>query len=301
MKRARETSEEVDEKDDGPAFISINGYVVPSTCSAEKMKLAVLNEHPRDRFICFSDEGHKYFVKGESTGWISTTKFIHDFFEDFDSIGTARRMVDRTDFLTNTRYKKYEHVFELDDEEKVQCLVQEWMESGRKASEAGTLLHRNIELFYNEVDAKDDRVEYQYFLDYAQEMADAGWVPYRTEWLVYDEVYKLTGSIDMVFFHPVMNQYIIRDWKMSKEIRKFGFGKKGQYPLQALQDCNYVHYCLQQNVYKYFLEHCCGLKVKDMAIVIFHSSNDQYVQFDIPDMSPKIDEMLAIRLMHLQA
>lgn len=277
----------------------INGYEVPSTCSDEQLELCLKNAHPRDKFVCFSDEGHVYFVKGECKGWVSTTGFIHQYFKDFDSLEVATRMVTRPDFKTNRNYKKYQDLFHLEGDELVKQMIIGWELNGKQASEAGTLLHRNIELRYNNEPVSDDRVEYQFFLNYEKMMKSKGWEPFRSEWLVYDEDYKITGSIDMVFYHPGTKKYIIRDWKMSKKINKFGFRKWGKHPLNHLSDCNFNHYSLQQNIYKFFLEHNYGLVMEDMAIVIFHRSNPDFVEFDIPDMTKEIDQMLFQRYSEL--
>ena len=45
-------------------------------------------------------------------------------------------------------------------------------------------------------------------------------VPWRTEMMVWDEEYKLAGSIDMIFIDLNTNELIIVDWKRSKEIKK---------------------------------------------------------------------------------
>jgi hypothetical protein len=275
----------------------VNGFSVPVTCSDEKLLLGSLNSHERDANICFSDEGHLYFIRGRSEGLVSTTAFVHEYFEAFDPQAIALKLVRRPDFRTNSRYAMYRHMTADTEAGVVLALCTSWEENGRTASAAGTLLHRNIELYYNDVPVDDDpRVEFcRHFKTYYMRMKTDGWVPFRTEWLVYDEVYKLTGSIDCVFYHPVSGKYIIRDWKMSKKISKFGFGKTGQPPLQHLADCNFTHYALQQNVYKFLLERNYGLKIDNMAIVIFHSSNDNFVEYDIPDMQPEIYDMLALR------
>ena len=210
-------------------------------------------------------------------------------------------MVNRIDFKTSSKYSKYCHLFDMPREEQIKTLVREWDENGKQASIAGTKLHRNIELYYNDVEVHDDRIEFQYFLQYSRKMSAEGWVPYRTEWLMYDEDYKLTGSIDMVFYHPEKKVYIVRDWKMSKQISKYGFGKKGKRPLETLPDCNFSHYSLQQNIYKFFLEHCCDIKVQDMAIVIFHHSNENYVEFEIPELNKEVQQMLHLRYEALHA
>jgi ATP-dependent exoDNAse (exonuclease V) beta subunit len=279
----------------------VNGFRVPVTCSEEKLLLAKRNGHERDGNICFSDEGHLYFIRGSSDDLVSTTAFIHAYFESFDPCATALKLVHRPDFGTNPRYAIYRHLTADTEEETALAITASWEENGRAASVAGTLLHRNIELYYNDIKVDDPRVEFRkHFKTYHTHMETAGWVPFRTEWLVYDEDYKLTGSIDCVFHHPVSGKYIIRDWKMSKKISKFGFGKTGQPPLQHLPDCNYTHYALQQNVYKFLIERNYGLTIDHMAIVIFHSSNDNFIEFEIPDMQEDIHNMLAIRYISLE-
>ena len=102
----------------------------------------------------------------------------------------------------------------------------------------------------------------------------------------------------MVYYRPSPDggfEFIVRDWKRSKKINKWGFGKWGKGPARELADCNWSHYCLQQNLYKFFLEEKCGVGVKDMAIVVFHSSNKTFQEHTIPDMSSVVNAMLLQR------
>jgi hypothetical protein len=84
------------------------------------------------------------------------------------------------------------------------------------------------------------------------------------------------------------------DWKRSKEIKKFGF-KKGLGCCSHLQDCNFVHYTIQLNIYKYILEKNYGLKITDMYIVVFHPSNDSYLEYNIANEQELIDLIVTNR------
>jgi hypothetical protein len=273
----------------------IGGYEVPDTCSDEVLRLQMTNPHPRDAQCCFSDVDHKYFIKGQSTGYTSTTGFVHQFFEAFDGEGIARRMAQREDFTTQSRYKKdFSHLFPLSVDERVKGIISVW-EKGR---DAGTTLHRNIELYYNGVTGiEDDSVEWRYFLNYAAKMQAEGWVPYRTEWLMYSEEYRLTGSIDMVFYHPDRGVHCVRDWKRSKKVSKYGFNKTGYYPANRLADCNLNHYALQQTIYRWFLETYYGIKVESVALVVLYPKNKDYLEIPLPDVSEVLSGMLALQYM----
>ena len=67
---------------------------------------------------------------------------------------------------------------------------------------------------------KNDSVEFNYFRNFERDFREKnpGVEAYRTEWMVYYEELKLSGSIDMVFYDTVKCEYLIYDWKRSKEI-----------------------------------------------------------------------------------
>lgn len=282
----------------------VEGYLVPDTCSSEVLYLATKNAHPRDRFVCFSDVGHMYFVCGTSEGYVSTTGFIHSFFSDFPAEEHATRIVNRKDFRTNKRYQKYWSLVEggksgmLGKESIVQKIIQMWKRLGHEAAEKGTRIHRCIELYYNGCLPKSEKLPMEFtshFSKYAKMMEGAGWKPYRTEWLIYDMDHKITGSVDAVFYHPKKKVWCIRDWKRSKKISKYGFGRRGKNGLNRLQDCNWMHYSLQLNIYKYFLELHYGVVIQDMAIVVLHENNKSYVEMFAQSMHADVEVMLQHR------
>ena len=137
--------------------------------------------------------------------------------------------------------------------------------------------------------------EWAYFMNFWKE-SNGDLVPYRSEWEVWSEEYKLAGSIDMIFYRKSDDSYVIYDWKRSKEIKtENGFGN-GFGPVSHLPDCNYWHYTLQLNAYRWFLETYYGLKISDIYIMIFHPDNTNFKRFRLNRLEQEIEDMLACRL-----
>ena len=120
-------------------------------------------------------------------------------------------------------------------------------------------------------------------------------VPYRSEWEVYSEPHKLAGSIDMIYYRKSDGKYVIYDWKRSKGIKTDNSFENGYGPLSHLPNCNYWHYTLQLNVYKWFLETYYGLEIGDLYIVIFHPDNTNYQRMRLNILKNEVLEMLDCR------
>ena len=80
---------------------------------------------------------------------------------------------------------------------------------------------------------------------------------------------------------------IIFDWKRSKEIRSDG-REPMKYPLQNLPDCNYFHYALQLNVYKYMLESEYGFNVAGMYLGVVHPTRERPLIVELPALPLEI-------------
>lgn len=272
--------------------ITVNGYVIPASCSLEQLELAKKNAHELDAHIFFDEEPHIYYIRGKCD-YISCTTIIHDFFEHFDGDEIAKKMASKThEFKEGGKYfKKYGHIFCEDKEELIQNLKDAWEINRVECASLGTTMHRNIELFYNNVSVKDESIEFQHFLKFHEIQKLDNLVPHRTEWVIYDEEYKVCGSIDMIYKDNETGDLHMVDWKRSKEIRKFGF-KKGIEPLKHIPDCNYYHYSLQLNLYKYILEKNYSVKIASMRILVCHPKNDSFMEFKVGDYSKEIQDML---------
>jgi ATP-dependent exoDNAse (exonuclease V) beta subunit len=257
-------------------------------------ELAIHKAHPRDADIHFDEPTHIYTVKGTYEGYISVTKLLHEFFPHFDADATIRKMMASPKWPQNKYYGK-----------TAAQIKKEWDDSGKAASAAGTALHLAIEQYLNGhpeiiVPAVKETPEWRYFENFWAD-ASGDLVPYRTEWEVWAEEYKLAGSLDMVFYRKSDDSYVIYDWKRSKEIKtenKFGTGFG---PVDHLPDCNYWHYTLQLNIYRFVLETFYGLNISDMYLVIMHPDNKNYKRYRLNRLEAEIDEIFAARLAAVKA
>jgi len=213
-----------------------------------------------------------------------------------------------------------------------------WNANGAAVSGAGTDLHYNIECFMNDsvqpypythkqlaqkyiiaqnelkdagppdqqnnippnelkdAPAPTPAKEWQYFLDFLRDYPDLK--PYRTEWTIYDEELKLSGSIDMVYENPD-GTLMIYDWKRSKDISRVNnFNEYAKTPcISHLPNSNFWHYSLQLNTYKAILERKYGKKVTDLYLVRLHpdAEENSYELLRVPDLSDYIHQLFELR------
>lgn len=270
----------------------VNGYTIPASCDTEKLLLSKKNAHERDAHIFFDEEPHTYYISGKSD-YVSCTTFIHQFFEDFNADKIVHDMTSNMDTFTSggKHYEKYGSLYVdgMTRDELKRKILQSWDVNRIQAATLGTNLHRNIELFYNKEPVFDNSKEFKYFLSFNIIESASDMVPYRTEWLIYDESCKICGSIDMIYYNPKTKEYHMVDWKRSKEIKTDSFrGKMGLEPLVNVPDCNYFHYALQLNLYRYILEENYNIIISSMRIVVLHPNNSNFIEYDIPAMNEEI-------------
>jgi len=254
--------------------------------------LSTLNSHARDADICFFEEDHHYEVKGCNT-YTSVTTVVHHLFPGFDAIVMATKMVSNPKFPSAYRYKKYRKIVEgLDKKQSINALIKEWDRNRDECASLGTLMHANIEKYYNDMNPVDDSKEFQFFKNYAQIQQDNNLIPYRTEWVIYDTVSHIAGSIDMLYTKGLVcnGKKILTmvDWKRSKKINKKSFFSDGLGCMSLESDCNFVHYSLQLNMYKYILEKNYDVIIDKMYIVVFHPDNKSFLEYEVPDRQDDI-------------
>ncbi len=248
-------------------------------------RLAIINPHPRDAHITFEESRHIYTINGDSN-YTSVTTFNHSQFEQFDADKVISNMMRSPKWQSSKYYGK------TPDEIKAQ-----WADNGKSASTSGTRLHFDIECFYNDAPNENESPEYKnHFLNFAADHKHL--IPFRTEWMIYDEPAKLAGSVDMLFKDPNdPNALHIYDWKRCKEITKTNaFCKTAINPLiEELPDTNYWHYCLQLNTYKYIIEKNYGYKVNDLYLVALHPDNANYKKIKVINLQPQVEALIEER------
>lgn len=248
--------------------------------------LQIKNYHHRDEHISFEEGPHIYTVCGERGTYTSVTTFVHNQFTHFDSEGIANNII-KSKKMSDPNYK-YHGMTKQD-------ILDMWSENGRIASTSGTKMHLDIEHDSNEVEVSNDSVEYKYYLNFRNDFPHLQ--PYRTEWMVYYEELKLSGSIDMVYFNTEDQKFYIYDWKRVKEIKYDDqFCDYSKTPcLNNMPNLNFWHYSLQLGIYKRILEDKYGLKIEGMFLIVLHPDNKNYQRVEVANLSKEIDDLFKLR------
>ena len=241
------------------------------------------NKHPRDNDISFDEGPHIYTINGDSS-FTSVTTWVHSHFEKFNADKVIQNMMRSKNWGNNKYYKK------TPDEIKA-----EWEANKNEAANAGTKMHFDIECFYNECYKDTNKSEeFCYFMNFQNDIG-CKLKPYRTEWMVYHEEYRLAGSIDMIFENPDGTLQIY-DWKRCKEIKKANAWNKYAITkeLDHLPDTNFWHYALQLNTYKKIIEEKYGKEVTNMYLVCLHpnNKNKNYLRFEVPNLQDDLSKVI---------
>lgn len=229
--------------------------------------LSKINAHPRDSNISFDDKGHIYTIKLVDKHPISVTTLIHNYFKKFDSDEVIDKM------MASPKWPKSVYFGMTKDEIK-----NKWKLEGETSTTLGTQLHANIEKYLNNEIKEDDITTYDFklFITFWKKFTEINntFKVYRTEWYIYDEDAGIAGSIDCVIIND-KNEFIILDWKRSKEIKRENKFSKGFGPVMHLDDCNFNTYSLQLNLYRHVLETKYDKKIVGMFLAVFHPNLEE--------------------------
>lgn len=257
------------------------------------------NYHDLDKYITFEPEEHKYTISDYDTDIeceISSTSFIGLFFPKFEAHKVINNMM-------NSRYweqNKYHDIVKgMTRDLAIEKIKNMWDDNGKIAADKGTILHESIEYYYNNILKESYQWEFRFFMEFHVDHKE--YIPYRTEWIIYDKDYELPGTIDMVYIDPNNESksingetppLIICDWKRSKEIKTEAYrNNTAEPPIDHIPDCNYYKYALQVNLYKWILEKNYGVQVSEMWVVSMHPNYDKYQKFVMPELQTEIGSM----------
>ena len=270
--------------------------------------LSIKNAHNRDSNIRFFEEGHKYEILDDpGVKYTSVTAWNKTLFEQFDADTVINNM------MKGKSWKEGHKYWGLTKEQ----IKGQWNSNRDNVAGAGTDLHFEIECFNNDKNLQfpytnkelfdtymtDNRekhsfksIEWQYFINFISDYPEMK--PYRTEWLVYNEDVKISGSIDMVYENPD-GSLSIYDWKRAKNITRINNFNKFALPAQVchIPDSNFWHYALQLNTYKAILEQKYGKKIKELFLVRLHPEAEErnYELIKLPDLSVEVNDLFLER------
>lgn len=286
-----------------------------------KEVLSVQNACEKDAHILFDEPTHKYTITVDpDSKYTSVTTWIHTHFPKFDANKIINKMFASRNFKEGHKYWNMtkEDILDL------------WEKNRDGNAQQGTHLHYFIECFMNNdrvqkekekgythkelyedyiryfndesvyLDPKESHglcKEWKYFIQFIKDTPV--FKPYRTEWRVYDEDLKISGSIDMIYENED-GSLTIYDWKRCANITKTNDWNKyaTTYCISHLPDTNFWHYAIQLNMYKYILEMKYGKIIDGMYLIKIHPDDSfcSYEVLEVPFLEEEIKDLVDVRM-----
>lgn len=288
------------------------------------------NFHPRDIHISFTEVGHQYtlrFWSQEESRFltIKSIKFSEGGDDDNDSLNLPSGSSPMRKNLKDLYYQLYSgtgfigtlfppfdpceaarnrHDRTVPDE----VIIEQWKQLGIDASTEGTKMHQN-----NENDALDrpwekTSPESLLYQEYKGKIVNGKMRPYRAEWKVWDPVHSICGSIDILYEEwpprhcpgrdPKKKYLFLGDYKRSKEIKLMNPYQSGIPECKALAhagDCNFIHYMIQLNLYKYILETYYDIVILQTFIIVLHPNQAHFIKMNLNPPPGFIESILQYR------
>ena len=242
----------------------------------------------RDDRMLFDEVNHVYYVDGIRVP-ISATTLLGQFHSHFDADDAIKKMRGGRNWRNKQLdYMKPDGAIMTNDEIKEQ-----WAYKNKVAQDRGTLMHWQIEQRLNgRMVEEEHSKEFLLFSNFARDWLWNGQrLVYRTEANLFHIGLRMAGQADLICMESDGTLSIF-DWKRSKEIRRSNRYQSMMPPLENLHDCNYEHYALQLNLYRYVLETEYDRRVSLMYLVILHPSQLDYEVIPVPDMSTEINRIV---------
>ena len=229
-----------------------------------------------DNNIRLNEELHEYrLLDRPETTFTSVTTYVEHFFEGFDALRIATKLV--------SNHPKYSN-------HTVESLMAEWTAT----AEYGTRVHHEIEDWIKEKKEPQDQKALN-GRDWIEQYRLRSDMEVHSEVIVYTTELSIAGTVDILAKDNSTGKYDIIDWKTSKKIETNSYGQKmGTHATtRHVMDCNFYHYSLQLSLYRYILEEYYGLKIHNQLIA--HLKDDGVSALVTPYMHDEIIQMLKHR------
>lgn len=310
------TSGEYDFKNNGKLVMPRKG---------QQFSLERQNWHARDERIIFDDESHSYFLDGTVRFDGSVSSAYMKWFSKFDANTVVKdnfenwcRNPNSPYFALATMVRRICNMESEDDGESEITLMAAILKylwditnARNQADVKGTKMHLALEQRLNGVTESEVEENLSHsgevtlpasqYEDFQKWVQKHKLVPYRTEWSVYDLDCVLAGQIDSIWIDKNGDLHMI-DWKRCKKkdlgplMRSFD-NKMGTGPCHSVQDNDFGHYAMQQNLYALILERNYDVTVKSMRLVQFHPTalQNECRIIDVPDLREVASEIMSER------
>jgi len=193
-------------------------------------------KHPKLPFtITFTEEGHTY-VDNESSDYLSTTTLVGKFFPEFDELYHSDRIAKR-------------HGRDQSD------ILAMWHAKADAANLYGTHVHEHAESSIlgtplAKATSEKERVAFA-AVDTALVGIHKHYEIISVEAIVFDPVYRVSGSIDLRARHRKSGRLATLDWKTNEKLDlTTPYKHTAHPPIAHIPDCNGNHYRLQLAIYE---------------------------------------------------
>lgn len=258
--------------------------------------------------IKFHDDIHKYYVGDKNL--ISVTTILHKYQEPFDQYYwseikaqeyglTQQEVIDMWaawNVKSTTKGSLVHNYAELKFNNKVFAYSQDFVDKrlGKKNTEIlktypillEDKIKSNVISKMEYYTIKEEYSKVIKFVDKFYEDTFQKLIPIKTEFIVYDELWGLSGMMDIIFWNVKKKCFQIWDWKTNKDFTtKNEFNKMLKYPLFKLEDTHFNIYSLQLSAYKAIVERNTDIKIEGLYTVWLNEVNDNYKIFECEDHS----------------
>jgi len=286
----------------------------------ETINFKELNIDKENDYVRYNDELHKYWTK-DNLQCISVTTLIHkftNFDEDFwSSYKTIEKMVGEEEFkkvksnLTLSKsinaIKEAKILLDIDEDdfiENKEALLKEWEEKRETSCIRGTAIHKAHELEHlagTTKELKSLKLGGKFNTNITNKIV-AGEQNVYPELLLSrisdDGELRVAGQADLIIIDG-LDVYVL-DYKTNKKIDMKSFydprlkkSAKLKYPLNNLDDCNFMHYSLQLSTYAWMIEKLDSrFNIKKLMLIhIDHS--DIITEYECQYLKSDVERMLA--------
>ena len=221
-------------------------------------------------------DSHTYILDNDkSFEFTSVTTFIAEFFDKFDALKIATKLVNNV-----PKYSK----FTVDE------LIGKWNE----ARDHGTQVHNEIEDYL--IDGTKPKEKKAILgIDWLKKHTFQEEHKVYSEKIIYSKDLHLAGSIDLIIQNTKTNQYSIVDWKTNAKITTSSFkNKMGTHDITSnIEDCKYSLYALQLSLYRYILEEFYGLNIYRQFIV--HLTETEAIAYLTPYYKSHVEQLTNLK------
>lgn len=240
-----------------------------------KMSQQKIAYHPTGLKIVFDEPSHTYTV-GDKV-YVSATTHIHSLFPKFQSKKVAERYAAKNGRTTED-------------------VLAEWDAIRDESCLFGTNVHLCGEnTFLNKPVPTPRNEKEELYFEYIQQAVSDLYTMFdlvETEKIIFSPEHELAGTVDIIMKNKKTGDIAILDWKTNKEIKFYDkYNSTGLKYLSHLDNCNFIHYSLQLNMYKKMLMLNNYFPGASYQLAIIHISETGPKLYKIDDMDTELNQI----------